>query len=339
MAESKRAIFLAVALVAPPAAAHHSFVAFDLERQAFVRGTVAEFQFRNPHTYIFVDVPMEGGESVRWRIEGETRNDLYRNGWRDDSLRPGDVVNIRAQPARDPARRYARLLDLEKSDGTVLSIPNEEDERGRAFSVPAESLEGVWLPIQSFFEFGAKMEPLANEEARAAGATGASQSDLPRRARCIDMAIPQRLGRAHVYEIEIVSDDLVLIHGEDDAEPRRIHMDGRGHPESIPDGEKSWTGHSIGHWEGGTLVVDTRHFRDHPEGNAAGPSGPEKHLVERYTLSEDGTHIIIDFTVRDPQYLTSAVSHTYEWQHSPHIIRLPHSCDPESARGYLAEDP
>ena len=268
-------------------------------------------------------------------IEGETRNDLYRNGWRDDSLRPGEVVSFRVQPARDAARRYARLLDVEKSDGTVLAIPNEDDERGRPDAVPAESLAGVWLPIQTFREFFAKAEPFGNENARAARER---ETGLPPRARCIDMAIPMRLGRAHVYEIEIVSDDLILIHGEDDAEPRRIHMDGREHPASIPDDDKTWTGHSIGHWEGGTLAIDTRHFKDHPSGSGAGPSGSRKHLVERYTLNGDGTRIVIDFTLDDPEYLTSSVSHTYEWQHAPHITRLPHSCDPESALGYLAED-
>ena len=61
-------------------------------------------------------------------------------------------------------------------------------------------------------------------------------------------------------------------------------------------------------------------------------------LAERYTLSEDGTGITIDFTLDDPEYLTAAVSHTNQSQHSPHIVRLPHSCDPESALGYLAED-
>lgn len=61
-------------------------------------------------------------------------------------------------------------------------------------------------------------------------------------------------------------------------------------------------------------------------------------LADRYTLSEDGTGITIDFTLDDPEYLTSSVTHTYERQHSPHIVRLPHSCGPESALGYLAED-
>lgn len=322
-------------LVAPPLAAHHSFAAIDRQSEAFVRGTVTEFQFRNPHTFIFVDVPQEDGQAASWRIEGETRNDLYRNGWRDDSLQPGDAVTVHVQPARDPARRYARLLSVEKADGTVLAIPNEEDERGRYVEAAAESLEGVWLPVQTFAEVGAKLRSLANEKARA---ELAQQTGLPPNAECVDMAIPMRLGRAHVYEIEFASDDLILIHGEDDAEPRRVYLDGRDHPDSIPEEEQSWTGHSIGHWEGDTLVIDTRHFKYHPGINGIGPAGSQKHLVERFTLSEDGTQIVIDFVLEDPEYLSDSVSHTYRWQHSPHITRLPYSCDLESAQGFLVTD-
>lgn len=330
----KRALAIAVVLFVPlPSDAHHSFVAFDASTEAYVRGVVTSFEFRNPHTYFFVDVPLENGQVASWRIESETRNDLYRNGWRDDSLRPGDVVTVRINPATDAKRRYGRLLSLEKADGTALSIPNEDDERGRENIVRATSLDGVWLPIQTFFDLTAKTAPLATDKARLDREALARSGALPRNAQCIDMAIPLRLGRAHVYEIEIVSDDLVLIHGEDDAEARRIYLDGREHPVSIPEDELSYTGHSIGHWEGETLVIDTAHFKPVPA-----EVGPRRHLVERYRLSDEGTHIVIDFTLEDPDYLTAAVSHTFQWQHSPHITRMPHSCDRESALGYLAKD-
>ena len=329
-----RAVPLSTVLVSQALVAHHAFVMFDLEAEAFVRGTVAEFQFRNPHTYLFVDVTQGDGQTDRWRIEGETRNDLFRNGWREDSLQPGDIVTVRVQPNRDPARSYARLLSVEKADGAMLTIPNEADERGRDDVVPADSLEGVWLPIQTFRQYQTKVRSFQNENARAALAR---QTGLPPNARCIDLSIPGRLGRAHVYEIEFAAEDLILIHSEDDAEPRRIHLDGRSHPESIPEDGQSWTGHSVGRWEDGTLVIDTRHFRPHPGGNGAPPSGSSKTLVERFRLNEDRTRIVIDFTLDDPQYLSSTVSHTYEWQHAPHITRLPYSCDPESALGFLAD--
>ena len=190
----KRIALLATVLAPLRLAAHHSFVAFDQQKEAFVRGTVTSYQFRNPHTYFFVDVPMENGQSASWRIEGETRNDLHRNGWRDDSLKPGDAVTVRVQPAKDPTRRYARLLSVQKSDGTVLAIPNADDEHGRDNLVPALDLNGVWLPIQTFREFYAKVEPLASRRARVEREELARSGALPRVAQCIDMSIPHRLG-------------------------------------------------------------------------------------------------------------------------------------------------
>ena len=329
------ALALATMLVIPAAVAHHSFTAFHREAEATIRGTVTSYEFRNPHTYIFVDVPQPDGSVLEWKVEGETRNDLFRNGWRDDSVEPGEVINIRIYPPVDSARTYARLRSIEKSDGTYIEIPNDDDERGRENLVPAQSIDGVWLPIQSFFRYRAALQPLINDTARAERETYDAIGALPPNTSCIDMSIPQRLGRAHVYEIETVSDELILIHGEDDAEPRHIYMDGRAHPDTIPDDELSHTGYSLGHWEDNTLVIDTRHFKPQINGNAGLPSGSRKHLIERFTLTEDRTQIEIDVVIEDPEYLTAPLAHSFRWQHSPHITRMPYSCETESALRYL----
>ena len=334
----KTGIILATAALFPqlPALAHHSFVAFDEESEITVTGTVTDFRFVNPHTYFFVDVINDAGETINFKVEGETRNDLYRNGWRDDSLRVGDVLSVTVNPARDANRRYGRLLSLVKADGTFLDIPNEEDESGRRNRVPAASLEGVWLPVQTFREMFARIEPLGTVRARAEQAEMADTQSLPTNVRCYNYALlPMNLGRAHVFEIEFASDDLILVHGEDLEFPRRIYLDGRAHPESVPEEDMSYMGHSIGRWEGDTLVVDTRHFRPRPGGNTPYASGTQKHLIERYRLSDDNTGIIIDWTLEDPEYLTAAVSHSFEWQHSPHIVRQPFSCDLDAAAEYL----
>lgn len=335
---SRCPVALVLLLSAPlPSAAHHSFVAFDESQEAFVRGTVSAYEFRNPHTYIFLDVQLPNGGVEKWRLESETKNDLSRNGWSETSLRPGDVLTVRVNPARDPARKYARVLSLEKIDGTVLAIPNEDDERGRSGLVPASSMAGVWLPIQTFRTFVRPIAALVNDAGRAeAEEFENSGANLPN-TQCIDMSIPQRLGRAHVYEIELVSESLILIHGEDDAEPRRIYMDGRDHPMQMQEAERSYTGHSIGHWQGDTLVIDTIHFKRQSNGHAGYPSGPQKHLIERFRLNDDQTQIDIEIEVEDPEYLTGTLSHSFQWQHSPHITRLPHSCDPESALGYIVD--
>ena len=81
-------------------------------------------------------------------------------------------------------------------------------------------------------------------------------------------------------------------------------MDGRGHPDGT---ERSNQGHSIGRWDGDVLVVDTTNFAfnrapvfGRPARAEGVPSGLDKHVVERFRLSEDHTHIVIDFAMEDP---------------------------------------
>ena len=322
--------------VCQPVAGHHSNVAFDADAQFTFAGTITSFSLRNPHAYFFVDVRNEEGELINYRVETETRNDLVRNGWNDDSLMPGDRVSVTVNPARHPGRFYGRLLSLVKSDRTVLNPPTDEDVAGRQNIVPAASLEGVWLPIQTHREMYEAVGPLVTERARAEQSRIEAAQALPENTRCLNFAhLPAYLGRAHVFEIEFASDDLILIHGEDMQFPRQIHLDGRGHPEDVAEQEMSGMGHSVGRWDGDSLVIDTRHFSRTDHGNALYPSGPRKHLIERYRLGEDGTKIILDWTLEDPDYLSSPLSLTFEWQHSPHIVRQSWSCDSEAAVEYL----
>jgi hypothetical protein len=107
---------------------------------------------------------------------------------------------------------------------------------------------------------------------------------------------------------------------------------GRGHLENR---ERSNQGHSTGHWEGNVLVVDTTNFEDNRAGNRAGiPSGPRKHVVERFALSEDGTRIAIEFVVEDPEYLAEPLTGSIEWDYAPGLEMLRVDCDPDSARRY-----
>lgn len=319
-----------------PIAAHHSDVAFDADAELSFDGTISSFRLRNPHAYFFVDVVDEEGETIDYRVETETRNDLIRNGWNDDSLIPGDRVTVTVNPARDPGRSYGRLLSLIKSDGTVLNPPAEQDIAGRQDIVPAASLEGVWLPVQTHREMYAAIGLLVTDRARAERSRIEAAQAQPENTRCLNFAhLPAHLGRAHVFEIEFASDDLILIHGEDMQFPRQIHLDGRGHPEVVAEQDMSGMGHSVGHWDGDTLVIDTRHFRQTDHGNGMYPSGPRKHLIEWYRLSEDRTRIVLDWTLDDPDYMSSPLSLTFEWQHSPHIVRQPWSCDSEAAVEYL----
>jgi hypothetical protein len=88
----------ASALVAASALGHHSAAMFDGERVEELTGTVHEFQWTNPHTWIQVMVEDEEGQQVEWSIEWGGLNSLARRGYRPTTFQPGDEVRIRYRP-------------------------------------------------------------------------------------------------------------------------------------------------------------------------------------------------------------------------------------------------
>ena len=117
-------LLTAVALVGVsvlPVSAHHSGAMFDSGKEVVLVGTIKEFQYTNPHSWIQILVPRQGGGSeVEWSIETAAPIVLLRAGIRPQSLKPGDKVTLRTHPLKngDPG---GNLIDVKKEDGTVLS--------------------------------------------------------------------------------------------------------------------------------------------------------------------------------------------------------------------------
>ena len=109
---------LGAVAVAMPAAAHHSFAMFDQKKVMTLAGTVHEFQWTNPHSFIELDVA-KGGKVQRWAIELNSPNNLTRQGWRRTSLKAGEKISVRIAPLRD-GHPGGLFLDLRKADGKVL---------------------------------------------------------------------------------------------------------------------------------------------------------------------------------------------------------------------------
>ena len=83
-------------------------------------------------------------------------------------------------------------------------------------------------------------------------------------------------------------------------------------------------------------MVDTTNFADHRSPYQIGlPSGAQKHVVERYTLTDDGTRIIVEFMLEDPEYISVPVTHRRELIHSPQMELSAFDCDPEATRRFL----
>lgn len=115
-----------------PAASHHSFAMFNQREIMTLEGTVTEFQWTNPHSFIEMDV-RQGARTVHWSIELNSPNNLRRQGWRRNSLAAGDRITLRMNPLRD-GHPGGLFLDLTKSDGSTLDsgLP----KNGTAVNVP-----------------------------------------------------------------------------------------------------------------------------------------------------------------------------------------------------------
>ena len=88
--------------VSPTVLAHHGFsVEFDKDSPLTLTGTVTKMEFMNPHIYFYVDVKGKDGKVVNWAFEGGPPNVIYRQGWRKDTLKPGDVVTVKGFRAKD----------------------------------------------------------------------------------------------------------------------------------------------------------------------------------------------------------------------------------------------
>jgi hypothetical protein len=118
----KKVLFGAAVVVAcgVSAFAHHSPAAFDRSKEVKLVGTVKEFRWQNPHTWIEVLVPDEKGKDVLWGVELTSPTYLIRAGWKSNTIKPGDKVTVLVNPVRsgEPAGIF-RSLTL--ADGRVLT--------------------------------------------------------------------------------------------------------------------------------------------------------------------------------------------------------------------------
>jgi hypothetical protein len=101
----KRGLFfsaMSVLLAAPqPAWAHHSFAMFDMSKTVTITGTVVDFQWTNPHSWLYVLGSADDKPPVKWSLEGLSPSMLTRHGWKSTDVKAGDKVTVVMIPLRD----------------------------------------------------------------------------------------------------------------------------------------------------------------------------------------------------------------------------------------------
>ena len=310
--------------------AHHSGAQFDQSATVTFDAIVTEFEWKNPHVFIQVDRIDDDGEVTPLQIEADGVSMLLPHSWSRDSLGPGDRVTVEAYPPRRSGSNSLLGYSITKRDGTVLAPNPDRFQASEGMSLSqASGIDGVWLPRwDAFFDLRDTRWPLTDQGRQFRAGPESDQIPLY---KCEPFATPRIMVIPVRTEIELLTDRALIRVDWLDVE-RVVYIDGRGHPS---DGQRTIQGHSIGHWEGDTLIIDTRLFSQSSMGDYSLPSGPLRHIEERLSLSENGESLNYEFVLEDPEYLLRSVTGGGAWDYRPELEPSAVDCDLEAARRNL----
>ena len=321
-------------VLAAPVHAHHSAAAFDTRQEVKVTGTITEYSFRNPHIYLILQVKKADGSVVAMEVEAGAASVLNPLGFNRDSVAVGDVVTIVGNPAQSKPDTLMLGRDLYKRDGTYYPLNIASRSVFPVRNEIATSIAGTWFPPRT--EFNAFLGGVNSWPFTEKGKAGLATFDPKATTQkdCIPIGAPALMFYPVANTIT-VQRDRVVMNVDWMGSERIMYLDGRPHP---PAGETSLRGHSVGRFEGDTLVVDTTNFKDHPMGlSATLPSSARKHLTERFRLSQDGKSLIYSGVIEDPVYLTRPVEWSGQWLYRPGMPHSNEKCDLEVARRFLGD--
>ena len=324
---------LVLVLSSPFAAlAHHSRAAFDTSVEVILEGTVADVLWANPHVYFTIEMTGADGARVLQEVEVGPLSTLQPLGLTRNALVQGERVTVRANPNRRGAGHVVVGLEVTKSDGEVFPLHVVSRGRPAPAAARAASLEGRWVPANDGFMGlvqGSRNWPVT-EVGRAGLADGVGDSQV----LCTPWPAPMIMALPMLRTID-VDDDSVEIDFDWMNAKRLVRLDLAEHPSRL---QPTLQGHSIGRWDGETLVIDTLAFAPHEEGAGYGvPGGLDKRLIERLTLADDRSRLRYEFTVTDPLSLREPVTYAMEWIHRPDLTPTGQACDRELAERALNE--
>lgn len=180
---------------------------------------------------------------------------------------------------------------------------------------------------------GLKLTPQAAAHAE----TWSAEADMTLTRACLPPSIVYSVQGPFPFEI-VQAPGLLVFRYEYYDQVRLVHTDGRGHPPA--DAPRSKMGHSIGHWEGDELVIDTTHLAASTITNNGLDHSDNVHMVERYRLTDGGKALEASQWFEDPETLENNGARYIRWTRGDDYVR-PYECDPSFAleyQGVVAQD-
>jgi hypothetical protein len=219
---------------------------------------------------------------------------------------------------------FVLFAALALSHGMLAQTAPRPDAAKPATASGSADLSGVWLLTGGNpFDLprdAAPMQPVAkakfDSERNGHGPNVvidfASNTD-PFIKSCDPLGVPRVLLANHPFKIVPAAGEMIILY-ERSHDFREIYMDGRAHPKDL---DPTWWGHSIGHWEGDTLVVDTVGLNEKTWLDYHGlPHSDALHLIERYRRV-DHDSMQLDLTIDDPKAYTKSWSVTKIYRLKP----------------------
>jgi hypothetical protein len=319
-----------------PAFAHHSAAAYDTQKEVKVTGTVIQYRFANPHVYLTLQVKKDDGSTSTIEVEAGAAAVLNGLGFTKDSVKSGDVVTVVGNPARAKPEAFLLGRELYKRDGTYVPLNIASRSVYESKSATATSIAGTWFSPRSQFTgfLGGAGRWALTDKGRAAAANADERTKNALK-NCIPVGAPALMFYPVANVITVQRGRVVMKVDWMDSE-RTIYLDGRAHPSPA---ETSLQGHSLGRWEGKTLVAETTNFTDHPMGlSLSMPASTQKKLIERFALGEDGKTLLYSGTLEDPVYLAKPVQWSGSWEYRPAMKPSGQKCDIGVASRFLAQE-
>ena len=334
-----RYFLLAALLTASPAGAHHSFAThYDTGNVIEISGVLSDVKMRNPHSFFEVDVVNAAGETETWEVEAHAVPILRRLGITRDTLKVGDAVTVTGPRSRRPEKLLMFGAEIRTAGGDTFemldSIRQAPDYYVTDEREGLERFSGKWMTYITGQRVTDSPMPLNDAAKEAREHFDARENSS---SQCIPMNLPSLLMLPYVYQVSIDGDTVRILH-EYSQVRRPVVLDGETTNVTDP-----MFGVRTGRYEDGVLVVETRDFPAMSAGLASGwdpngngkdiPSSEQKVLVERYTVSDDGARLVLDYTVSDPEYLTAPFSDQVVWHRMPDDSPIyEFECDAEIAR-------